>query len=190
MSTAGVLLLAVGAMLYWVVEVDLPYVDDDALGALAIVAGIVALTLSLLLKSPYRGRGGNGAGSGVGAGVSLVAAGALVSWAIEVDLPHVDDGALGVILMLAGAIAATVSVIVGSAHAEPGVGAGIALLTAGAIGYWAVDLDLPYVLDDALAVILMVAGALAVVAVVLTHVRQTRAARGRNDAAALWRSPR
>ena len=189
MSPAGVLRLAVGAMLYWVVEVDLPYVDDDALGALAIVAGIVALSVSLIVKSPYRSRGGYGSGSDVGVGVGLVAAGALVLWAIEIDLPHVDDSALGVILMVAGAIAAIASVIVGSGHAEPGIGAGVALIAAGAIGYWAVDVDLPYILDDALSVILMVAGALAVVAAVLSQVRPTRGARGRS-AAALWRTPR
>ena len=189
MSAAGVLLLAVGAMLYWVVEVDVPYVDDDALGALAIVAGIVALTLSQIVKSPSRSRGGYAAGSDAGVGLGLVAAGALVLWAIQVDLPHVDDSALGWILMVAGAIAAIASVIVGPGHAEPGVGAGVALIASGAIGYWAVDVDLPYILDDALSVIVMVAGALVVGAAVL-QVRQTRGARGRNGAAALWRTPR
>src|ERR671914_501119 len=109
MSTAGVFFLVVGAVLYWVVEVDLPYVDDDALGAIAIVAGIVALAVSFLVKSPYRSRG---VGSGpVGSGVGLMAAGALVYWAIEVDLPHVDDDALGAILMVAGVIGVIAAVL-------------------------------------------------------------------------------
>jgi hypothetical protein len=188
MSTAGVFFLVVGAVLYWVVEVDLPYVDDDALGAIAIVAGIVALTVSLLVKSPYRSRGvGSGA---VGSGVGLMAAGALVYWAIKVDLPHVDDDALGAILMVAGAIAAAASVIVSSEHTETGVGAGVALIAFGAIVYWAVDLDLPYIFDDALAVILMVGGVIGVIAAVLTDVRHSRGTRARHDLAAFDRARR
>jgi formate hydrogenlyase subunit 3/multisubunit Na+/H+ antiporter MnhD subunit len=41
---------------------------------------------------------------GIGAGIALFVVGAIVTWAINVDLPYVADYALGVILMIAGAV--------------------------------------------------------------------------------------
>ena len=48
---------------------------------------------------------------GIGAGIALFVAGAIVTWAINVDLPYVADYALGVILMVAGAVWFVVSVV-------------------------------------------------------------------------------
>src|SRR5918992_540258 len=116
MGTAGVFFLVVGAVLYWVVEVDLPYVDDDALGAIAIVAGIVALAVSFLVKSPYRSRGvGSGA---VGLGVGLIAFGAIVYWAVDLDLPYIFDDALAVVLMIGGVIGVIAAVLTHVRHSR------------------------------------------------------------------------
>jgi hypothetical protein len=54
------------------------------------------------------------------------------------------------------------------------VGTGIGLIAAGAILYWAVDLDLPFVFDGALGVILMVAGVIAVLATVTMQLQSSR----------------
>ncbi|MPZ62322.1 MAG: hypothetical protein GEU93_13715 [Propionibacteriales bacterium] len=170
MGAAGILFLAAGAILYWVVEIDVPYANDDALGGILMVAGIVALTMSALMKAQR-------AQTGVGAGVAMIAVGAIVYWAVDFNLPYVDDDALGAILMVAGAIGVAASVIVNAQHAETGVGAGVGLVAVGAIVYWAVDLNLPYIFDDALATILMVAGAIGVVAAVLMHLRRSRVTR-------------
>jgi formate hydrogenlyase subunit 3/multisubunit Na+/H+ antiporter MnhD subunit len=48
---------------------------------------------------------------GIGAGIALFVAGAIVTWAINVDLPYVADYALGVILMVAGAVWFVVSLV-------------------------------------------------------------------------------
>lgn len=190
MGTAGVFLLALGAILYWVVEIDLPYIDDDALGAIAIIAGILALIVTALARSPYGATGRSyRASSGIGPGIALIAAGALVRWALEVDLPNVDDDALGVILMMAGAVLAAVSVIVRSEQTEAAVGGAVALAAAGAFVAWAVDVDIPYVYDDALAMILVLGGAIGVVVAVLGHLRDTRA-RERAGVAVYDRLPR
>jgi hypothetical protein len=42
---------------------------------------------------------------GIGTGVGLLAAGAILFWAVDVDLPYLDDPALGVILMVIGILA-------------------------------------------------------------------------------------
>ena len=115
---------------------------------------------------------------GIGAAVVLFAVGAILYWAVEVDLPYIDDDALGAILIFAGALAIAVAVILNttrSSHSRPSMGStGIGLITGGAILYWAVDLDLPYILDGALGVILMVAGGIAVAATVTMHVQASR----------------
>ncbi|HSE71044.1 MAG TPA: hypothetical protein VLA97_09820 [Nocardioidaceae bacterium] len=48
---------------------------------------------------------------GTGTGLGLLAAGAVLYWAIEADVPFVDDKPLGVILMVAGAVALVASVV-------------------------------------------------------------------------------
>lgn len=41
---------------------------------------------------------------GIGTGIVLFVAGAIVTWAININLPYVADYALGVILMIAGVV--------------------------------------------------------------------------------------
>lgn len=113
---------------------------------------------------------------GIGAAVVLFAAGAVLYWAVDVDLPYVDDNALGAILIFAGAIAASAAVIMNTRRSETGtsVGTGVGLMAAGAILYWAVNVDFPFVADDALGVILMVGGAIAVAATVTLQWQNSR----------------
>jgi len=109
---------------------------------------------------------------GIGAAIGFFAAGAILYWAVEVDLPYIDDNALGAILMLAGALAVAAAVIVNTRRRPSGatsVGTGIGLIASGAVLYWAVNLDLPFIFDGALGVILMVAGVIALVASVALH---------------------
>jgi hypothetical protein len=113
---------------------------------------------------------------GIGAAVVCFAAGAILYWAVDVDLPYVDDNTLGAILILAGALAAVVAVIMNTRRSETGtsVGTGIGVLATGAILYWAVDVDFPFVTDSALGVILMFAGVTTVAAAVGMHVHGSR----------------
>ena len=56
-----------------------------------------------------------------------------------------------------------------------GLGLGVLLLVAGAILYWAVEIDIPGVTDNTLGVILMVVGGLAIVlTLVTTNMRTSR----------------
>jgi hypothetical protein len=113
---------------------------------------------------------------GIGAAVGLFAAGAIMYWAVEIDLPYIDDNALGAIGMVAGLLMAVALVVVDARrpHRGPGSGAGIALIAAGAALVWAVHVDLPFVLDDALGVILMVGG---VIALLVTFTMQSQFSR-------------
>lgn len=103
---------------------------------------------------------------GIGASVFLIAAGAVLFWAIDVDLPYIDDDALGLILVLAGIATMIISVIMKANRPEAGVGTGVFLIAAGAVLTWAIDIDVPYISDSALGTILMVAGLIAIVATV------------------------
>jgi len=44
----GVVLLVVGAILYWAVEVDIPGVSDNTLGIILMVVGVIAIILALI----------------------------------------------------------------------------------------------------------------------------------------------
>ncbi|HEY5419795.1 MAG TPA: DUF6458 family protein [Marmoricola sp.] len=44
----GVVLLVVGAILYWAVEVDIPGVSDNTLGIILMVVGVIAIVLALI----------------------------------------------------------------------------------------------------------------------------------------------
>lgn len=114
---------------------------------------------------------------GIGAAVLCFAAGAILYWAVEVDLPHVEDDTLGAILIFAGVIA-TIAAVVANAtrrsHTGTNTGTGIGLLVAGAILYWAVDVDFPFVTDSALGVILMFAGIITVVATLTMQWQDSR----------------
>lgn len=103
---------------------------------------------------------------GIGSGILLIVAGAVLVWAVDVDLPYIDGDALGMILMLAGIAVLIVSVVWKANRPEAGVGTGIALVAAGAIIFWAVDIEVPYIDGPALGAILMVAGVIAIAATV------------------------
>lgn len=110
---------------------------------------------------------------GIGSGVGLVVAGAILFWAIELDVPYLYEGALGVIAMLAGL--AVVAVAVGvHPRAHSSVGTGLALTVAGAVLTWAVNIDLPYVYDGSLGIILTFAGIIAIVAAVAMDYQRQR----------------
>lgn len=47
----GIVLIVIGAILLFALNVDLPFVTDDTLGIILIVAGILALILSLVLNA-------------------------------------------------------------------------------------------------------------------------------------------
>jgi formate-dependent nitrite reductase membrane component NrfD len=48
---------------------------------------------------------------GIGTGVVLIVAGAVLLWALEFDLPFLDNEALGVILLAAGALAVILALV-------------------------------------------------------------------------------
>jgi drug/metabolite transporter (DMT)-like permease len=108
---------------------------------------------------------------GIGAAIGFFTAGAILYWAVDVDLPYMDDDALGAILLFAGALALAFAVIMNTRRSREGtsVGSGVGLIAVGAILYWAVNIDVPYIFDGALGVILMAAGAIAVFATVVMH---------------------
>ena len=45
----GVVLLVLGAILYWAVEIDIPGIEDNTLGLILMVAGVIALVLGLIM---------------------------------------------------------------------------------------------------------------------------------------------
>jgi len=99
---------------------------------------------------------------GLGTGVGLIAAGAVLTWALDVDLPYVDDDALGAVLLIVGAVALVASAVTRAQQPQANPGAGLGLVAAGAVLLWAVELDFPYVYDGALGVILLVGGVVTV----------------------------
>ena len=165
---AGILMLAAGAILLWAVDVDLPYVTDDALGLILMLAGIVAVAAAAFAKPRYQQ-------SGAGTGVAFILIGAIVIWAVDVDLPYVTDDALGIILLLTGTIALAATGLSYAQRSQAGIGPGVGLLVAGAILAWAVDLDLPYVADYTLGAILLVSGLIAVALAAVTELKLRRA---------------
>ena len=47
----GIVLIVIGAILLFALNVNLPFVTDDTLGIILIVAGVLALVLSLVLNA-------------------------------------------------------------------------------------------------------------------------------------------
>lgn len=47
----GVILIVAGAVLIWALNVDLSYVDDDVLGLILFIVGIVTVLLSIVLNA-------------------------------------------------------------------------------------------------------------------------------------------
>ena len=105
MIVAGLVLLAVAAVLTWAVEVDVPYVDDATLFAVLLALGLTLVVAGALLAAARSDGSDDGA-----AGLGLLTLGMVLVWGLDVDVPNVEDSTLGVILMLGGAasIAATV----------------------------------------------------------------------------------
>ena len=116
---------------------------------------------------------------GLGAGLLLLAAGAILTWAVDVDLPNVDDDALGSMLFAAGVLSLVVAAVVHAARASRvnDVGIGLMLVAGGAILVWGLDVDVPYIWDGALGAILMVGGAVSIGAAVLIQRQRTRSRR-------------
>lgn len=46
----GIVLLVVGAILYWAVEVNIPGVSDNTLGIILMVVGALAIVLALVIN--------------------------------------------------------------------------------------------------------------------------------------------
>ena len=103
---AGLVLLAAGAILTWAVDVDVPYVDDDALGSMLLAAGVLSLVVAAVVNAARASRVND-----VGIGLAMIAGGAVLVWALDVDVPFIWDGALGAILMVGGAVAVAASVL-------------------------------------------------------------------------------
>ena len=51
----GILLIVIGAILLFALNLDLPFVSDDTLGIILILAGVLTLVLALILNY-QRGR--------------------------------------------------------------------------------------------------------------------------------------
>ncbi|MEQ4209794.1 hypothetical protein ABN028_28600 [Actinopolymorpha sp. B17G11] len=115
---------------------------------------------------------------GFGSGVLLLALGAVLTWAVDFDLPYIADDSLGLILLFAGIVALVGSVIMQADRPEAGVGTGIVLIVAGAIITWAVAFDVPYIDDDALGAIFMGGGVIAVAGTVLMSMQRRRTSGG------------
>ena len=47
----GVILIVAGAVLMWALNVNLSYVDDDTLGLILFIVGIIAVLLSLVMNA-------------------------------------------------------------------------------------------------------------------------------------------
>ena len=47
----GILLLVVGAILYFAVKADIPYVSDDMLGLILMGVGVLAIVLALVMNN-------------------------------------------------------------------------------------------------------------------------------------------
>jgi uncharacterized membrane protein HdeD (DUF308 family) len=47
----GIVLIVVGAILLWAVQVNIPFVSDDTLGIILIVVGILSVILALVMNA-------------------------------------------------------------------------------------------------------------------------------------------
>ena len=50
----GIVLIVIGAILAFALNVDLPGIEDDTLGWILIIAGVIAIVLSLVLANRRR----------------------------------------------------------------------------------------------------------------------------------------
>ncbi len=47
----GVVLIVIGAVLIWALDVDIDFIDDNTLGVILLLAGILAIVLSLVINA-------------------------------------------------------------------------------------------------------------------------------------------
>ena len=47
----GIVLVVIGAVLLFALDVDLPFVSDDTLGIILLVAGVLAIILALVMNA-------------------------------------------------------------------------------------------------------------------------------------------
>jgi peptidoglycan/LPS O-acetylase OafA/YrhL len=93
----GAVLLVLGAILYAAVDVDVPHVNDNAVGLIVLLGGLVMVVIAAITRIDRPD-------VGVSAGLLLIAAGAILSVAVRVELPHVAVYVLGSTLICAGVI--------------------------------------------------------------------------------------
>lgn len=101
----GLVLIAVGAVFTWVVDEDVPYVDEQGLGPILLVLGVVVMLAALVIRA-YRSHSLGDADTGL----LVFGAGAVLTWALEVDIPYIWDAALGAIMMIGGLVAVAAAV--------------------------------------------------------------------------------
>jgi uncharacterized membrane protein HdeD (DUF308 family) len=111
---------------------------------------------------------------GLGTGAALFAAGAILYWAVDVNIPFVNDNTLGALLMIIGAVTAAAAAVINASRSRgdsttSGIGSGLVMILIGAVLLFAVDVTIPYVNGGALGWILIVAGVISVGATVLMH---------------------
>jgi hypothetical protein len=80
-------------------------VNDDALGAILLGAGVLVLVVVAVVNAARS----HGAGDAQ-VGLLVFGLGAVLAFALEADVPYVWDYALGIILMIGGAIAMAAAV--------------------------------------------------------------------------------
>jgi hypothetical protein len=101
----GVFLLVAGAILTWGVDLDYEGVDDQAVGAILLGAGVLLLVTSAVVNAARS----HGEGDAE-AGLMVFGLGAVMAFALEVDVPYIWDYALGIILMFGGAAAVVAAI--------------------------------------------------------------------------------
>lgn len=105
MVGAGLVLLAVAAVLTWGVDTNLPYVDDATLSSVLLALGLTLVVAGALLAAARSDGSDDGA-----AGLGLLTLGMVLVWGLEVDIPQVEDETLGLILMLGGVVSIVATV--------------------------------------------------------------------------------
>lgn len=93
------MVLTVAAVLTWAVDVDLPYVDDGTLSSVLLAVGLTLVVAGALMAAARSDGSDEGA-----AGLGLLTLGMVLVWGLEVDVPQIEDTALGLILMLGGVV--------------------------------------------------------------------------------------
>lgn len=105
----GAFFFAVGAILYWAVDANLPFIRVHTLGSILMLVGVVVAIAAVLANAR---RAGSAPASGVGSGIAMLALGAALCWAINVRLPFVNNSAaLGFILMVGGGISIVATLV-------------------------------------------------------------------------------